>query len=152
MAVSKVSDEAIQADFDAGMTLKDIAEKYDLSLMTVYRRKKSLELKSDPDYEQKRAKDIKIQKELRDIPAYDPPTIKPFSLNVGDFVKDVETEISRTINTYRVVEIFDNFFTCEKINGLGHWKTSILKIDWQLGLIGKGRNKREGRKDDDSKD
>jgi hypothetical protein len=149
MAAAKVPDEAIQADFDANMTLKDIAEKYDLSLMTVYKRKKSLELKSDPNYVQKRAEEKKTRKELRDASVHASPTIRPFSLKVGDTVKDVETEVSRTLNTYEVVEIYDNFFTCKKISGRGRWKVSILKIDWQLGLIGKGRNKKEGRKDDD---
>ncbi len=152
MAVSKVPDEVIQADFDAGIALKDIAEKYDLSIMTVYKRKKSLELKSDPDYEKKKAEEKKIQKEIRDVPLTGPPTIRPFNLKVGDFVKDVETEISKTLNTYQVTEIYENFFTCEKINGRGRWKTSILKIDWQLGLTGKGRNKKEGRRDNDSKE
>lgn len=153
MVEPKVPDEAIQADLDAGMSLKDIAEKYDLSLMTVYKRKKSLELKKDPNYKEKRAEEKKTLQEIRGATRLKPPSIKPFTLNVGDFIKDIETEVSRdTVNTYQVVKIYDTHFLCEKISGKGHWKTVFLKIDWQLGLTGKRRTEAEGRKDDDSKD
>jgi|GEM_PF-5267654 len=153
MVEPKVPDEAIQADLDAGMSLKDIAEKYDLSLMTVLKRKRRLESKNDPNYKAKKPKEKKTLQETRGATRLKPPSIKPFTLNVGDFIKDIETEVSRdTVNTYQVVKIYDTYFVCEKISGKGHWKTAFLKIDWQLGLTGKRRTEAEGRKDDDSKD
>lgn len=109
-----LTDQNVKDSLDKGMSVIEIALKYDLAPITVLRRIKQIE------------KEEKIQKA-------GPQTQQAitFNLEVGDKISAYEQEISKKKNIYEITGIYKHIYTAKKISGHGTWTTAFGKEEYR---------------------
>lgn len=136
MAVVKITDQQFQDEINAGLSLREIARKYNTAMVTLYKKRQKIKENGiKKPYEQSPERITMFDAFRGPVPI----RMKPFNLKVGDIVTDSEPAIKNKLNKYEIIEIHDKFYTCRKISGSGHWTTSFLKVDYQIGQTGEKR-------------
>lgn len=135
----KITDEQFKAELEAGLQLYEIAEKYEMSIFTLYQKKYKITEKEDEEkfYKKQKRKPYLIVDPPN--PLKELPKLKKFDLKVGDYITDTEPDINKKIHKYQVVKIYRNHYLCKKISGSGSWLVSFLKADYQIGYTLKKR-------------
>ena len=129
--LAKITEDDVRNCLAEGVTVQDIALKYDVATSTVLKIKSIVERKDrkesgvqDDEQTARKRKNL-----LRNANLTEAELSKPFDLEIGDIITAYEEEVSKKKNTYKIVSIQDKTYTAEKIIG-GRWKVTFLKNDY----------------------
>lgn len=127
----QLTDEAIKQEVKNGLSVMEIAKKYDRAVITVLKRIQKIEGTGAIS-----TKGTKIQHGTASTREIKLPNLKPFDLKKGDKIKALNEDGREKpgVEKFTVERIYGSHFVCSKATG-GKYKVSFLKIDYRMGLI-----------------
>lgn len=127
---AKITEDDVRNCIAEGITVQDIALKYDVATATVLKIKSIVERMDRKNKTQDEEQTARKRKNLlRNANLTETELNTAFDLEVGDIITAYEEEISKKKNTYKIISIQEKTYTAKKIIG-GEWKITFLKNDY----------------------